>query len=106
MFHNQHLNNKINKLHEYSLWFVYNDKQSWFGELSAKDNSLSINHRNIQSLTDEIYKVKNRSLPEIIVEIIQLRESSHQNLCQASQFIIPHVNSVFNVSESVPFLGA
>ena len=77
MFHNQHLNNKINKLHEYCLWLVYNDKQSWFEELSTKDNSLSIHHRNKQSLTVEMYKVKNRSSPEIIVEIIQLRESSH-----------------------------
>ena len=36
-------------------------------------------------------------------EIFQLRE--YNNLCQACQFIVPHVLSVFNGRESVYFLG-
>ena len=36
-------------------------------------------------------------------EIFQLRE--YNNLCQACQFIFPHVLSVFNGRESVYFLG-
>ena len=45
-------------------------------------------------LSIEMYIVKNRSSPEIMNEIFQLREDNHHNLRQVS----PHVNSVFNGS--------
>ena len=52
-------------------------------------------------LAIEMHKVKNRSSPEIMNEILQLRENNHYNLCKVSQFTIRHVSSVFNGSESV-----
>ena len=59
MFHSRKLHNKINKIHERSLRIVYNDDSSSFEELLSKDNSVSIHHRNIQSLAIEMYKSKN-----------------------------------------------
>ena len=77
IFHNRHLNNKINRLHERCLRHVYNDKSSRFEELLTKDISkdVSIHHRNIQNVIH--HEVKNGSSPAILNELIQLREDSH-----------------------------
>ena len=54
MFHSRNLNNKINRLHECCLRVIYNDKTSCFGQLLENDNSVSIHHRNIQTLAIEM----------------------------------------------------
>ena len=59
MFHSRKINNKINRLHERALRMVYIDYNSSFEQLLAKDNSVSVHHRNIQKLAIEIYKVQN-----------------------------------------------
>ena len=48
-------NGEIKTLHERCLQIVYQGKQSSFGQLSEKDNSVSIQYRNLQSLAIEIY---------------------------------------------------
>ena len=50
MFHSRGLNNKINRIHERALRIAYNDKSSSYGELLAKDRSVTIHHRNITAL--------------------------------------------------------
>ena len=57
MFHSRNLNNKINRLNERCLRVIYNDKTSSFEQLLENDNSVSIHHRNIQTLAIEMYKV-------------------------------------------------
>ena len=57
MFHSRGLNNKINRIHERALRITYNDKSSSYGELLAKDNSVTILHTKIRALAMEIYKV-------------------------------------------------
>ena len=44
------LNKDINGLHKRALNLVYNDFSSSFSELLEKDNSVSIHHRNLQTL--------------------------------------------------------
>ena len=90
MFHSYNLNNKINRLHERCLRVIYNDKTSSFEQLLENDNSVSIHHRNIQTLAIEMYKVTN---------------GSRYNLRYTSQFIIPSIHSVYNGRESVSFMG-
>ena len=58
MFHGRVLNRKINHLHERSLRIVYKDSISSFHELLQKDHSFTIHHRKIQSLANELYKIK------------------------------------------------
>ena len=84
MFYSCSLDNKINKLHERCLRIAYNDKKSNFEELLIKDNSISIHHRNIQTIATEMYKFANRMSPEITNEIFQLREINHYNLSETS----------------------
>ena len=59
-FHSQALNNKINHLQEIVLRIAaYSDYKSSLNELLQKDNSFTIHHRNIQSLSIKIYKFLN-----------------------------------------------
>ena len=46
-------------LHEKCLRIIYNDQQSFFTELLNKDNSVSINIRNVQRLVIEIFRFYN-----------------------------------------------
>ena len=117
MFHSRNLNNKINRLHERCLRVIYNDKTSSFEQLLENDNSVSIHHRNIQTLGIEMYKVSNGLCktkikcktnglsPEIMNEIFQIREESRYNLRYTSQFTIPPIHSVYNGRESVSYMG-
>ena len=50
LFHSRNLNNKISRLHERCLRVIYYDKTSSFEQLLENDNSVSIHHRNIQTL--------------------------------------------------------
>ena len=88
MFHSRSLYNKINRLHERCVRIIYNYKHSNFEELLVKDNSISIHHNNIHTLTVEIYEVANGICPEIMNDIFKLRENTRYNLRHTSQFTV------------------
>ena len=69
MFHNRKLNNHINRIHESVLRIAYQDHNSTFNELFAKDGSFRIHDRNLQKLLIKIFKVKMKLAPEIINEV-------------------------------------
>ena len=48
------MNNKINRIHERASRLAYSDHVSSFHELLKRDQSFSVNHRNIQSLAIDI----------------------------------------------------
>ena len=77
MFHSRQLNNKINKLHERALRLVYKNPNLGFQELLNLDNSFCIHHRNLQKLTIEMYKVKNKICPPLFQEIFPTHENSY-----------------------------
>ena len=58
MYHGRAFNKKINHIHERSLHIVYRDHEGSFNDLLKKDKSVCIHHRNIQSLTIELFKMK------------------------------------------------
>ena len=98
------LNNEINRLHERCLRVIYNDKTSSFEQLPENDNSVSIHHRNIQTLAIEMHQVTNGLSPQIMNEIFQIREESRYNLRYTSQFTIPPIHSVYNGRESASYM--
>ena len=74
-------------------------------KLLEKDNSVSIHQRKLQILAIEMFKVSNGLSPVLMNEIFKLRGERTYNLRILSQFYRPKVNSVYNGTESVSFLG-
>ena len=74
MFHNRKLNNRINRIHERALRIAYQDQNSKFNRLLAKDGSFKIHDRNLQKLLIEIFKVKIKLAPEIMNELFDFIE--------------------------------
>ena len=66
MCHSRDLNNRINNLHERALRIVYQDKKPGFETLLKNDKSVTIHVKNLHYLVNEIYKIKNGIVPEII----------------------------------------
>ena len=105
MCHSRTSNREINRLHGRCLRIIYNDKQSSFIKLLEKDNFVSIHQRNLQILAIEMFKVSNGLSPVLMNDIFKLRGEQTYNLRKLSQFYRPKVNSVYNGTESVSFLG-
>ena len=87
MLHSRCNNNKIKHLHERCLRLTYCDKTSSYEELLEKDGSVSIRHRNIQSLATEMYKVKNAIVPMITANVFCPNPENHYNLRNHSDFL-------------------
>ena len=98
------LENRINRVHERCLLILYNDKKSNFKELLDRDENVTIHQRNIQTLAIEMYKVFKENSPHVFSNLFIAKENSY-NLRNESYFVIPKVNSVFNGTESISYLG-
>ena len=59
MLNSRRSNNLMNRIHERSLRTVYNDISRTFQRFLQRDRSVSIHHKNIQTLTTEMSKVVN-----------------------------------------------
>ena len=91
ILHSRSNNNKIKHLHECCLRIVYQDKQSFYENLLAKDGTVSMHHRNIQALAIEMYTIKN-GLSIFCPQRIQ----NHYSLRNASDFEIPFVQTAYH----------
>ena len=67
----------INRSQERSIRTVYNDASSTFQELLQRNRSVSIHHKNIQTLTTEVFKVVNNICPPIMKTFFDFRENIH-----------------------------
>ena len=105
MCHSRTNNRKMNRLHERCLRIIYDDKQSSFIKLLENGNSVFIHQRNLQILAIEMFKVSNGLSPVLMNDIFQQRSEQTYNLRKLSQFYRPKVNSIYNGTESVSFLG-
>ena len=104
MLHSRQNNNKIKHLHERCLRLIHNDKLSSYEELLEKDGSVSIHHKNIQSLAIEMFQIKHGQSPEIVSDIFA-QTTQHYNFRQNQDFRIRSVKSVYHGSESIFYLG-
>ena len=98
------LDNKINKLHERALRFVYDDRQSTFEKLLNIDKSVTTHHRNLQMLVTELYKVHYGLSPERMNNIFKKRDVTY-NSRNNSTFETRNIKSVYCGSETISFLG-
>ena len=72
MFHSRNAYSKINDSHERTLRRVHKDNISSYEELPKKDKIFSINHRNIQPLTIERFKLKSNLSNRTMCDIFQI----------------------------------
>ena len=82
-------NNLINKIHERALRIAYNDFNSDFESLLAKDDSVSIHDRNIQALAIQVYKTVNDLNPIFMKEIFTLKAHKYSTRRQNLQSKTP-----------------
>ena len=92
MFCSRSSNNRINHLHERALRIVYNDHSSTSEDLLAKDNSISIHHKNILLLAIELYKAKNNLSFQLMLELFQRREVS-SNIRSQTDFSLRSIST-------------
>ena len=104
MCHSRTMNNHINGIHERALRLVYKDYHSGFNELLAKDNSVSIHHRNLQQLAIEIFKFVKGIGPAIMRNVFELEDQCY-NLRNANNLKRHIVHTSQYGSESVGFLA-
>ena len=97
-------NNKIKHLHERCLRLIHNDKLSSYEELLEEDGSVSIHHKNTQSLAIEMFQIKHGHSPEIVSDIFT-QTTQHYNFRQNRDFRIHSVKSFYHGSESISYLG-
>ena len=93
------MNNKTNRLHERYLCIVYSDKTSSFEKSLEKDGSVTIQNRNLQTLTTEMFKVYKNMLPAKIANLFHGLQNNY-NLRHDSHFAIPNIKSVYQGTES------
>ena len=77
---------------------MQNDILPSYAELMEKDESVSVHHRNIQSLAIEMRQMK------IVTDIFR-QTIQEYNFRQNRDFRIPSLNTVYNGSESTSCLG-
>ena len=68
---------RINRIHERTLRLIYpNHHQLTLKELLAKNKTVSIHQRNLQTLATEIYKAKDKVSPSFLIQttILEMRQ--------------------------------
>ena len=75
MFHSRENNNKIKHFHEICQRLIHNDKLFSYEELLEKNGSVSIHHKNIQSLATERFQIKYGQPSEIVSDIFAKQHS-------------------------------
>ena len=102
MLHSRQSNKKIKHLHERCLQLIQNDKLSSCEVPLQKDWSVSVHHRNIQSLAIEMLQVKHGQSPEIVTDIFT-QTLQEWNFKKNPEFRIPSVNTVCHCSASISY---
>ena len=77
MFLGRRANSRINHIHRTALRVVYKNNVFSFEELLKFNKSFKIHHRNIQSLSIELFTIKNNLSVTIVNAIFQVRIVSY-----------------------------
>ena len=105
MFHSRLLNYKINYIHEKALKITYQNNTSLLQTLLNKDNSASINHKNLQLLATEMFKIHRGLFPKILRETF-VSKTSLYNLRKNHTIEKRQAHSVYDGTELLSFLGS
>ena len=108
MFHDRGVNNKIDKIQERALRYVYGDDVRSFEDLLEMDGSVKVHHRNIQAMALEMFKVKNGSATEIMNNIFKINRNPNRPATRSfdsNPFCLPRANTVHYGHDSLGYFG-
>ena len=95
MFYSQKSNNKINnRLREQCLRIINNDSSSTFERLLTKNNSVSIQDRNLHVLATEMFKAYTEQEPDILQAVFPLNTQPECNLRNKTDFATQPIRTV------------
>ena len=102
LFCNRRANTRINTLHEQALRLVYDDYETSFSDLLAKDGSLNVHHTNIQTLLPEMCKIKHNLSASSLKDLFSA--INDKTVVLQSSFRIPGIKTVFIVPTQLVIL--
>ena len=105
MCHSRKVNSKINHLQERSLRIVYNDYITSFEDLLKKDNAFKIQHKNIQSVAMELFKVEKGTANPFLCDIFPVRSIDY-NLRSQTDFTVSSVNTTHFGLNFLPYFAS
>ena len=73
--------------------------------LLERGNSVSMHHKNLQALANEMFKIDTKTSPGWMQELFLVKEQGNYNFQRQTDFIIPQVKSVNSSLESIGVLG-
>ena len=86
------------------LRIVYKDYRSSFAELFSEDKSFIVHHKNVQKLAIEMYKIKNKLCPQIMLDLF--KEVTHPyNLRNGLICVSYKIKTVRYGTETITYLG-
>ena len=79
-------NNMINRIHQRALRVILGDDLRDFESLLQNNRDIRCHHKIIQSLTIEMFKIKNKLAPPIM-DSMSKRRNEPYNLCNFQEFL-------------------
>ena len=104
MFCDRTLNNKVNRIHEWTLRTTYKDMRTDLDTMLLTDNAVPIHIRNLQLLMIEIYKTKWELNPTFMKEIFIEKHSTY-GLRSCHNLLPPKARTTCYGLETISFLG-
>ena len=105
MLHSKQAKNKINRVHKNLLRLLYNDSESSFQQLLAKDNTFTIHETNTQKLMIEMYKARNNIGPSLLKNIFKHSGYTGPKLRNAKYFSKPNIRTQKYGEKSLEYFG-
>ena len=104
MFFSRRANKRINKLHKGTLRLVYDDHETSFSDLLAKDGSFPAQHTSIQTLLFDMDKIKHNLSESCLKDLFSAVYGNYNRRSQ-SDIGVPSKNEVFSGHNQLSILN-
>lgn len=102
MFYSRTSNSMIGKLHKRSIRFVLNEFSGDFEEFLRNNNNICKRNRNIQTLSMDVFKIKNELVPLTLESILSRRINTYY-LRNFQEFVTDRERNVWYGLETLSY---